>query len=497
MPRTNQIAFFLVILTIFVTYWFSGNVYENLPHVEDEFAYIWQAQVFAKGQAYISSPPHPDQLVVPFVVDYNGIRFSKYPPGWSLLLSFGVLANLMSWINPILAGLSIWLTFRLGQKIFNSGIALLASFLLLTSPFFLLNSGALLSHPFSLVLSLTLTLAWFDLFMTKGKNATPDWIKIIIAGCSLGLLAITRPLTAIGVAFPFFIHGILNLIRADKITKIKIICIGIIAACLSSILFLWQTILTGNATQNLYELWWSYDRMGFGNGIGTQPGGHNFFWIINNLVLSIIAGNVDLFGWGIFSWLFIPFGLWASRKNRFTEILIGIPAGLAIAYAFYWISQDIYGPRYYYESIIILCLLTSAGIFWVTDWIKSTRLPPIFHHAASFLTLMLVAYNLIIYLPDRMDSMRNLYSINRNQQTPFLTDEAKSLTPALVIVHTHEWTECAGLLPLQDPWLTTSFIFACYNENTSDMIQQSEFPNRRIIHYYPETMEILLTDLTH
>lgn len=493
MPRQNILAISLSILTIFITYWFSDSVYEQIAHVEDEFAYIWQAQVFAKGQAYISSPPHPDQLVVPFVVDYNGIRFSKYPPGWSLLLSIGVLVNLTSWINPILAGLSIWLTFRLGQKIFNAGIALLASFLLLTSPFFLLNSGAFLSHPFSLVLSLTLTLAWFDLFVTKEKDTTPDWIKIIIAGCSLGLLAITRPLTALGVAFPFFIHGIINLIRSDKKTKINIIYIGMIAACISATLFLWQYILTGDATQNLYELWWGYDRMGFGNGIGTQPGGHNFFWVINNLVLSIMAGNLDLFGWGYFSWLFIPFGLLASRKNRFIEILIGIPAGLAIAYAFYWISQDLYGPRYYYESIIVLCLLTSAGIFWVDGWIKSKSTHFLIRQSVSFLTVLLVAFNFIFYLPARMDSMRNFYSINKNQQAPFLTDKAQARTPALVIVHTQQWTECAGLLPLQDPWLTTPFIFACYNENSMEIIKPSEFPSRTLIHYYPETMEILIS----
>jgi 4-amino-4-deoxy-L-arabinose transferase-like glycosyltransferase len=494
MNRTNLLAIILSIFAILISYWFSDSVYEQIPHVEDEFAYIWQAQVFANRQMYLQSPPHADQLAVPFIIDYNGIRFSKYPPGWSLLLSFGVLTNLTAWINPILAGLAIWLTFRLGQKIFNENIALLASFLLLTSPFFLLNSSALLSHPFSLVLTLTLILSWFDLFLIKEKDTTPDWIKMFIAGGSIGLLAITRPLTGIAVALPFFIHGIHLIIYQNTKIKIKVFIIGIMAACISSLLFLWQYILTGDATQNLYELYWAYDQIGFGKDVGTQTGGHNFFWVINNLVLSIIAGNFDLFGWGYFSWLFIPFGLLASRKNKCIEILLGIPAGLAIAYAFYWISQDFYGPRYYYESIIILCLLTSAGIFWIDTWIKSNSTHFLMKHSASFLTVMLVAYNFIFYLPDRMLSMQNFYSINKNQQTPFLTNEAQSLTPAIVIVHTQQWTDCAGLLPLQDPWLTSPFIFACYNAHTADLNQQNEFPNRKILHYYPNTMELLLNE---
>lgn len=488
----NIFAFLLSILTIFITHWVASNIYQHLPHVEDEFAYIWQAQVFAKGQAYLPSPIHPDQFVVPFVIDYNGLRFSKYPPGWSLLLSIGVFTGLTTWVNPILAGIAIWLNYRLAQKIFNNKIALLASFLLFTSPFFQLNSGALLSHPFSLVLSLTLCISWFDLFLISEKSSIPDWIKITIAGCSLGLLAITRPLTALGIAFPFFIHGIYLFVYQNKKIKIQVFIIGIVTIILSSIVFLWQYIFTGNPTQNLYVLWWSYDQIGFGSDVGAQPGGHNFFWVINNLVLSIIAGNADLFGWGYFSWIFLPFGLWSARKNRFVEILIGIPAGLAFAYAFYWISQDLYGPRYYYESLIVLCILTSAGIFWVDDWIKSKSTQYLIRQTASFLTVMLVAYNLIFYLPTRLDSMRNFYSINKNQQTPFLTEQALSLTPALVIVHTQQWTECAGLLPLQDPWLTTPFIFACYNEDTTKLIQPNEFPSRTLLHYYPESMEILL-----
>lgn len=495
MNRTNLLASILSIFAILISYWFSDSVYEQIPHVEDEFAYVWQAQVFANGQMYLQSPPHADQLAVPFIIDYNGIRFSKYPPGWSLLLSFGVLTNLTAWINPILAGIAVWLTFRLGQKIFNKNIALLASFLLLTSPFFLLNSGALLSHPFSLVLTLTLILSWFDLFMIKEKDTTPDWIKIIIAGGSIGLLAITRPLTGMAVAFPFFIHGIHLIIYQNTKIKIKVFIIGIIAACISSLLFLWQYILTGDATQNLYELYWAYDQIGFGKDVGTQTGGHNFFWVINNLVLSIIAGNLDLFGWGYFSWLFIPFGLLASRKNKFIEILIGIPAGLAIAYAFYWISQDFYGPRYYYESIIPLCLLTANGIFWINEKIQTFfNTHNILQHSASILTFLLVLYNLTIYLPDRMHSMRNFYSINKNQQAPFQTEQAQALTPALVIVHTQQWTDCAGLLPLQDPWLTTPFIFACYNADVQDLIQPYDFLTRNILHYYPNTMELLLSE---
>ncbi len=117
--HANRIAILLSVAAILASYSVATIVYEKLPHVEDEFAYVWQAQVFAQGQAAIRSPRQAKLLVVPFIVDYHGWRFGKYPPGWPVILSFGVLIGLTSWVNPILAGMGMWLTYRLGQKIFK------------------------------------------------------------------------------------------------------------------------------------------------------------------------------------------------------------------------------------------------------------------------------------------------------------------------------------------------------------------------------------------
>ncbi|MBI5824323.1 MAG: glycosyltransferase family 39 protein [Chloroflexi bacterium] len=496
LSQANRIAILISIASILAAFFVSENVYEQLPHVEDEFSYIWQAQVFARGQAFTPSPAHPKLLVIPFVVDYGGLRFSKYPPGWPLLLALGVLSGLTSWINPILGGVGVWLTYRLGQKLFDHRTALLAAGLMATSPFFLLNSGNLLSHPWSLVLSLSLTLAWLDLFFEKesssNANRVPAWIKVWVAGLSLGVLFLTRPITAIGVGLPFFIHGLNLLRRGGRKIRWQILLIGFIASGIATLLPVWQFLLTGNPTQNLYELWWQYDQIGFGDGIGTQPGGHNFFWVINNLVLSLKSGSGDLFGWGGISWLFIPFGLWAVRRNRLVEPVIGVPAGLILAYSIYWISPNLYGPRYYYEGLVSSCLLTAVGIFWMEEWSTKSESPRLPRAIVPVIVALLVGFNFLAYMPARFDSMRNLYNINHAQQTPFLSDEAQTLTPALVIVHAQEWTDCAGLLPLQDPWLTTSFIFACDTDDSAETIQQDEYPDRKIIHYDPEIREVKL-----
>jgi hypothetical protein len=485
------IALLISLMAVLAVFWISDHVYERIPHVEDEFAYIWQAQVFARGQAFLPSPPHPKLLVVPFVVDYHGVRFSKYPPGWSLLLSLGILTGTASWVNSILAGLAIWLTFRLGQKIFDDPTALLAAGLMVTSPFFLLHSAEMGSHPWSLVLCLFLTISWLDLFF-ENKKAThpvnaPAWIKVWVAGLSLGLLALTRPLTAIGVGIPFFMHGLTLLWRGEHTIRKQILSIGLITITIAALLPLWQYLLTGNLFQNLYALWWSYDRIGFGERIGTQPGGYNnLFWAFNNLGLSLIEASYDVFGWKGLSWLFIPFGLWAVRGNKLIELVIGIPAGLMLAYTIYWIG----GARYYYEGLLSACLLSAAGILWLNNQSKKFG---VLRAVIPLLILLLIGYNLTMYLPVRFDSMLNLYPISRAQQAPFMTNKAMAQTPALVIVHAYKWTDCAGLLPLQNPWLTTPFIFACDLSNSTETIGANDYPGRRILHYYPDKMEILST----
>jgi hypothetical protein len=155
--RANWIALFLALAAVLASFGVAEAVYERLPHVEDEMSYFWQARVYARGQIAVPSPEQPEHFFIPFVVDYHGLRFSKYPPGWPLLLALGLILKIEAWINPLLAGLGVWFTYRLGQKIFDDRTALTAGLLMTLSPFYLMVSGSLLSHNLSLLLCLGLT----------------------------------------------------------------------------------------------------------------------------------------------------------------------------------------------------------------------------------------------------------------------------------------------------------------------------------------------------
>jgi hypothetical protein len=483
MRRTDWIALALSLLAVFAAYLVADGIFERLPHLEDEWAYLWQAQVASKGQLTLPSPQHPSSILIPFVVDYHGLRFSKYPPAWPVVLAIGDLLNVRAWVNPILAGLGLWLTYRLGQKVFNSGIGLLAAFLTLTSPFFLINSGTLLSHPLSYVLSTAFALAWLDIFLTAPETdplpRIPKWILITVAGLSLGLLALTRPLTGIGVALPFFIHGLVILLRGERMDRLRILVIGSLVLVVVLLLFLWQYAVTGNPLLNPYTLWWDYDRLGFGPGIGTAVGGHSMRLAWDNVKISLNAGWHDLFGWGTISWLFLPFGIWAAHRNRAAWLVGSVYWSLVAVYMLYWVGAWVYGPRYYYEGFYSITLLSAAGIFWLAERGQAMK------WSTCALVVCLICYNLIFYLPMRLGEMRGLFGVRRELLAPFMSQKALTMTPALVIVHPKkEWREYGTLTKLEDPWLTTPFIFAYSRGEAIDAALGLDFPGRQVIHYY-------------
>jgi hypothetical protein len=100
---------------------------------------------------------------------------------------------------------------------------------------------------------------------------------------------------------------------------------------------------------------------------------------------------------------------------------------------------------------------------------------------------MLFVGNLIFYLPNRLNFMFGLYEISQARMAPFLTPEAQALTPAVIIVHGDRWTDYGALLELEDPFLTTPFIFTFGDKSTLKETLQATYPERGIYHYYPDS----------
>lgn len=489
----------LSILAVFVSLLVSDRVFERMAHLEDELAFVWQAEVIAEGRLTLPSPIEPERFLIPMVVDFEGNRFAKYPLGWPVLLSLGVRFDSRHLVNPLLAGFVVWLIYRLAKRVFNEHVGILSAILTVTSPFFLMNTGSLLSHPFGLFLSVVFTLSWIDTVYPNQKSSRAKgrvWLAPIISGLAMGTLVLTRPLTAIGVVFPFCVHGLVLLLKGDRLVRRKIFIVGGISFVCVGVYFLWQFALSGDALLNPYTLWWAYDRIGFGPDIGVTAEGHDIKQAFVNAYLSLRSCASDLFGWGRYSWIFLPFGILAARKNKPAVLMGSVFPSLVFTYMFYWIGQWLFGPRYYYEGLFSLSVLSAAGIVWLAKRfsIRNKEFNQIKGQityigkwvVSSSLLLMLIISNLLYYLPARLAGMYALYDISRQQLIPFETDEAMSLTPALIIVHAQYWTEYGGLLELEDAHLTTPFIFSYGSPKQSMDELKANFPDRNIYHYYPD-----------
>lgn len=481
------------LLAVLAGFLVSDLVFERLSHIEDEIAYLWQAQVIARNQLSLPSPEQPKSFLVPFVIDYNGQRFGKYPLGWPVVLSFGVRLGIHYLVNPILAGLGLWLTYRLGKRVLSEMVGLIAAGLTLTSPFFLMNSGSLLSHPLGLVLSAGFALAWLDAFAKP--ITTRRWLATITAAGALGVLVLTRPLTAAAVAIPFAMHGLYLLWRGNSDIRKRLALFVLIVLALTSLHFAWQYAVTGDALMNPYTLWWEYDKIGFGPGHGHSEEGHTLEKARINTRFSLRSGWHDLFGWAGYSWLFLPPGILAIRRNKRAWLLASVVLSLVLVYTLYWIGSALFGPRYYYEGLYSLTIVSAAGICLLAGWPLSDGEPfPNYRDwrriralgVTAFLAL-LVSANLLFYTPVRLGGMYALYGMSRAHHEPFLTASSQELAPALMIVHTSgNWAEYGTLLELQNPFLDTPFIFIITRSPVIDQEVASHFPDRNVFHYYPD-----------
>jgi hypothetical protein len=485
--RVDRFIPVLCLAVVISCFMICDRIYEQIPHTEDEISYRWQAHVFAEGKLFVASPTQAANMFVPFVIDFQGRRFSKYPPGWPLVLALGVRLGLEAWINPLLAGVSVWLAYLLGTRLVNEIVGGIAAVLMATSPFFLLNSASLLSSSLSLALTGAFALAWLESF--SDRTAASSNCYAAVAGICLGWLALTRPLTAVGVALPFGINGLSLLWYGDGSIRRRVVFIGALAAGLAGLLFVWQYAVTGRLFLDPYTLWWPFDKIGFGKGVGTTANGYTLKDASEHMKIMLKAAWRDVFGWGKYSWILLPFGLWVFRRNKTGWAVIIIFFSLVLSYSLYWGTVTRYGPRYYYEGLYSLTILSSAGIVWLAGKHKIRAA------LAALLLCGLIGYNLSVYLPARLNSARDIYGIRRVQLSPFLTSQARHLTPALVLVslsprtvygNLHaDWPKYGGLLELENPDLTSPFIFAVRRGETENEALIHEFPNRRVLYYYP------------
>lgn len=136
-------------------------IFERVPHIHDEIAYLFQAQIFMTGHLYAHSPCARTSFDFPHIIN-NGRWYSIYPPGFPFLLMIGLILRAPFIINPSFAALSVVLFYFIGKETFDKRTGIYASVLGSLSPWLLLMSATFLSHTTSMFFN-----ALFLLFLLK------------------------------------------------------------------------------------------------------------------------------------------------------------------------------------------------------------------------------------------------------------------------------------------------------------------------------------------
>jgi len=470
---------------------------EGLPHLEDEIAYLYQARTYARGALWAPPPPNRSAFFTPFMLVVNGHWLSKYTIGWPLVLALGERMGAGWLVNPLLGALSAMLTFALGRELFGRQVGMLASLLALSSPFFLIQSSTYMSHAASAFWTTLLMWVWLRIDAAREVGHTGrGWAAL--GGLAVGMLILTRPLTALAVCLPFAAVFLGHAIRRPKAIPSllgsywPLVLVALLVAALQPA---YLYVATGSPTTNLYTMVWPYDRLGFGPEFGRH--GHTLRQGLITAGRDLRLWASELFGWKDASWVPLILGLIFAFKALRPErrswpfLLAGPFVALVVVHVAYWVGAQVYGPRYYYEGHAGLAILAALGLRgsvalvigrgkWDTKALLGQgRLRsawPVYPLLAA-----LLAVNVLLYLPGRLAYWHGLYGI---QRTPLEQLETlRRSDRVLVMVRGRRWIEYAEFFALNSPWLDGPVVAAHDLRPDLTAYVLSLYPDREVWYY--------------
>lgn len=340
--------------------------YQAIPHIPDEIAYLIQARYFALGLPWMSPPPVPAAFDT-FLLEVSGDRwYGVFPPGWPLVLAAGVKLGVPWLVNPVLGGVSVLLAYLLIQELSDRGTARMSAVLLAVSPWHLLMSMNFMSHALSLVLALVTALGAARAFRTG------SWRPAAVAGLSLGILGMSRPLEGVAMGL---LAGVPLLVAAVRRARPGTVLAAGAGALLTGIPGLaYNKVITGSPwlfpAERLFDREYGPGRYGFGFGPGKGVGwtgldpfpGHGPVDVVVNTVLNGFMVNIDLLGWSVGSVAIVMLGLLNAGKG-IDRLMAGAILVVVAFHSAYWFSGGPdFGARYWYLIIVPCVLLASRAL---------------------------------------------------------------------------------------------------------------------------------------
>jgi hypothetical protein len=376
-------------------------LFDRAPHILDAIAYTFQAKMFASGMLTAPPPLVHDAFPVPFSTLYRERWFVQYPPGTAAVLALGILVHLPWLVQPVLAAGAVALIVLSAARQYGPGTALLVLLLLVSSPFLLLNAGAFLSHvPALFFASVALYAA-----TRYAERPSASWAALIATG--LGLAFLTREIVGVIFGLTVILAGLgRGLPLRGRAIVTDVLVMALIGGAAIGLYLAYNAALTGDPFLLPRHLFNGNDVLGFGPGIGFY-GEHTVASGLVNAEQQLVSLGFYLAGWPFgfsLAVLLLPF---VTRRWSGWDLVYGAIVGLYVAlYVAEFYHGIAFGPRYYFEALPALTILTARG-FVVLAESAGERLAAVgmrgawwrARQAVALIAVALLACNAFYFLP--------------------------------------------------------------------------------------------------
>jgi hypothetical protein len=368
--RTKAVYYMMLITSVFFlsTIFIGNKVLEDFANSSDEYAYLFQAEMFSNGKRWARAHDLPDFFYLNNVTQHDGILVSRFPPGWPLILSGAFEIGLNpALVNPILGLVTLVLFYFFAEKYYGHKVAVWSLFGLAFTGFYIYNSASYFSHVSCLFFTLLFV---FSVYLYREKN---NFLFGLLAGFCLAFVLLIRYYTALLIFIPFFVYLLTEY-------KWKVVP-----------LFFWMAV--GSVPCVAYLLWYNYSITG-------NPFSPVTVWAYPDEQLGFVRGHTFLRGLEHFVRWIIMFIYWTSpgililymiflwRKiktpaERFARPEDYAMVTLIIGYFFYYqIGGNQYGPRFFFEALPFVIVFVVNRVFearekWATALLIVSMLYPV------------------------------------------------------------------------------------------------------------------------
>ncbi len=342
----------------------SSLIFPFLSENHDEPVYLLQAEALRAGSLTVKAPAEDAVSFRPWLTALRDGRYVfKYTPVHAAFLATGrnLFGSYRASLALIAAGLTAGFLLLAGELLRSRRAALTATWAFLLSPMVLVLNSTFLSYSSSLMLLVT-----FAGLLLRGLRRK-SLILLALSGLMLGFGFFARPLDAIVVSLPLFIHFLLGVWkRPDRFQLVGSFSAGAAGPLVLAGLF--NETIMGSPFSFPFSVLDGLDSLGFGLR-RLVPGHHTFDYDLGSALTALAHQTLWLpaftFGGPVLLGLF---GLYLFRRQAkgAERALAWTAVTIPIAYLFFWGPYhtgvaakwgSMFGPFYWMPMLVPLSLL--------------------------------------------------------------------------------------------------------------------------------------------